>query len=105
MRFVETPIFTKEVRSGFDEEDYRALQLALLLRPEQGTLIQGTGGLRKIRWSGKSHGKSGGYRIIYYWDKPTETLFMLYAYPKNQQEDLTASQKKKLRRLVQEEFG
>jgi mRNA-degrading endonuclease RelE of RelBE toxin-antitoxin system len=105
MRFVETPLFTKEVRSAFDDEDYRALQLALVLRPEQGTLIQGTGGLRKVRWGGKGHGKSGGYRIIYYWDKATETLFMLYAYPKNKQVELTALQKKALRRLVQEEFG
>jgi mRNA-degrading endonuclease RelE of RelBE toxin-antitoxin system len=105
MRFVETPIFTKEVRAAFEDEVYRALQLVLILRPEQGTLIPGTSGLRKIRWGGKGHGKSGGYRIIYYWDKPTETLFMLYAYPKNKQADLTASQKKVLRLLVQEEFG
>ena len=105
MRFVETPIFTKEVRVAFNDDDYRALQLALVLRPEQGPLIPGTGGLRKVRWGGKGHGKSGGYRIIYYWDRLTETLFMLYAYPKNKQVDLTASQKKVLQRLVQKEFG
>jgi mRNA-degrading endonuclease RelE of RelBE toxin-antitoxin system len=68
---VETPIFTKKVLSSIEDEDYRALQLALMLRPEQGKLIAGTGGLRKIRWAGKGHGKSGGYRMIYYWDKPS----------------------------------
>ena len=77
MRFVETPIFTKELRSAIDDDDYRALQAALLLRPEQGRLIPKTGGLRKIRWAGKGHGKSGGYRIIYYWDKAAETIYML----------------------------
>jgi mRNA-degrading endonuclease RelE of RelBE toxin-antitoxin system len=104
MRFVETPIFTREIRSSLADETYRALQSALLLRPEQGDLIIGTGGLRKIRWGGKSHGKSGGYRIIYYWDKPTETVYMLFIYPKNRQEDLTPQQKRILRRLVREEF-
>jgi mRNA-degrading endonuclease RelE of RelBE toxin-antitoxin system len=104
MRFVETPIFTKEVLSLIEDEEYRTLQMALVLRPEQGRLIAGTGGLRKIRWAGKGHGKSGGCRIIYYWDKPTETVYMLYVYPKNRQEGLTSQQKKLLSNLVREEF-
>ena len=104
MRFVETPIFTKELRSAIDDDDYQALQTALLLRPEQGRLIPGTGGLRKIRWAGKGHGRSGGYRIIYYWDKASETVYMLYLYAKNRQENLTPQQAKLPSRLVQEEF-
>ena len=104
MRFVETPIFTKELRSAIDDDEYQALQTALLLRPEQGMLIAKTGGLRKVRWTGKGHGKSGGYRIIYYWDRGTETIYMLYLYPKNRQENLTVQQAKLLSRLVQKEF-
>ena len=60
MKFVETPIFTKKVLSSIADEDYRALQLALVLRPEQGTLIAGTGGLRKIRWAGKGMARVAG---------------------------------------------
>jgi len=104
MRFVETPIFTKELRAAIDDDEYQALQTALLLRPEQGRLIPKTGGLRKIGWTGKGHGKSGGYRIIYYWDKGTETVYMLCLYAKNKQENLTAQQAKLLSRLVEEEF-
>ena len=74
------------------------------MRPEQGPLIPGTGGLRKIRWGGRGHGKSGGYRIIYYWDGRIETFYMLYLYPKNEQEDLTAYQAKLLGQLVRKEF-
>lgn len=48
--------------------------------------------------------KSGGYRVIYYWDRPTETVYMLFVYPKNRQEDLTAEQTRILRKLVREEF-
>lgn len=50
LRFAETPVFTASVRRLLEDEQYRALQLALLLRPEQGPLIPGGGGLRKIRW-------------------------------------------------------
>jgi hypothetical protein len=104
MRFVETPIFTRSVKALVTDEDYRALQLALALRPEQGALIQGAGGLRKLRWAGSGRGKSGGLRIIYYWDKAETAFYMLLAYAKNDQEDLTPAQLRVLSRLVREEF-
>jgi len=104
MRFVETPVFTRTVTSLLDEEQYRALQLALALRPEQGDLIRDSGGLRKLRWGLAGRGKRGGARVIYYWDTPTETFYMLYAYTKQEQGDLTPRQVKVLRRLVREEF-
>jgi len=65
MRFVETPVFTKRVKDLLPDEDYRTLQIALLLRPEQGPLIKGGGGLRKVRWALKGVGKRGGVRVIY----------------------------------------
>jgi hypothetical protein len=80
------------------------LQLALLQRPASGALIPKGGGLRKLRWSLPGRGKRGGLRVIYFWDEPSATLYMLYAYPKNEQEDLTAKQLRVLARLVQEEF-
>ena len=104
MRFVETPVFTASVRGVLTDEAYRALQVALLLRPEQGALIPGSGGLRKVRWAGSGRGKRGGVRILYYWHPGEETFYMLVAYAKNVQDDLTAAQLKVLRRLVAEEF-
>ena len=104
MRFVETLIFTEEVRDLLGEEEYRALQLALLFRPEQGALIKGSGGLRKIRWGAKGKGKRGGCRVIYYLDKPHDVIYMLFVYQKSAQEDLTPAQIKTLARLVKEKF-
>jgi putative transcriptional regulator len=51
MRFVETPTFTAALRRHLDDEPYRQLQIALMLRPEQGPVIRGAGGLRKVRWA------------------------------------------------------
>jgi mRNA-degrading endonuclease RelE of RelBE toxin-antitoxin system len=104
MKFLETPIFTRIVIQSLSDYEYRLLQTALMLRPEQGVLIPGTSGLRKLRWGGKGHGKRGGYRLIYYWDRPSDAIYMLYLYPKNEQENLTAAQTKVLRLLVEKEF-
>ena len=97
MRFVETPIFTNRIKHLLDEDDYRALQTALLLRPEQGPVIKSSGGLRKIRWALKGSGKRGGIRIIYYWHPGDEIFYMLFAYQKSSQGDLTPSQLRTLR--------
>jgi mRNA-degrading endonuclease RelE of RelBE toxin-antitoxin system len=104
VRFAETRTFTRAVRRLLSDDDYRTLQLALALRPEQGPIIKGSGGLRKVRAGLAGRGKSGGVRIIYYWDKSQELFYMLFAYPKNVQEDPTREQLRILSRLVREEF-
>jgi mRNA-degrading endonuclease RelE of RelBE toxin-antitoxin system len=104
MKFIETSVFTSDAQDLLSDEDYRGLQLALLLRPEQGRVIPGSGGLRKIRWKAKGKGKRGGIRVIYYWITAEDTIFMLLAYEKLAQDDLTPAQAKVLRRIVREEL-
>jgi len=104
VRFVETPVFTREVTELLSDEEYRRLQLALLFRPEQGPLIPRSGGLRKLRWGRRGGGKRGGLRVIYYWDKEADTVYMLFAFPKSEQEDLTTKQLRVLSKLVREEL-
>ena len=104
MIFVETSVFTSQILGLTTDERYRALQLALLLRPEQGPLIQGCGGLRKVRWPEPGSGKRGGLRIIYFWAEDEGVIYMIFAYRKARQMNLTNDQIKALRRLVKEEF-
>src|SRR5438105_14065214 len=99
MRFVETSIFTAVLRRHLADEEYRALQLSLVLRPDQGKLIPRSGGLRKLRWKATGRGKRGGLRVIYYWAVGDMVCLMLYLYAKNEQGDLTAAQMKELARL------
>ncbi len=104
MRFVETTIFTKQVVGLLGDEEYRALQAALMIRPDLGALIRGSGGLRKVRWTVRGVGKRGGMRVIYYWFSPNETFLMLFAYLKTVQSDLTPGQLRVLRKIVDEEY-
>lgn len=60
MVFVETPLFTAQLRTMLDDDEYRALQLALGLRPDQGALIRGSGGLRKVDGAYAADGSVGG---------------------------------------------
>ena len=102
MLFIETPIFTKLVIDLISDDEYRKLQLALVLRPEARKLISGSGGLRKIRCKSGGRGKRGGLRVIYFWDVPMDIIFMLLIYKKSKQKDLNPNQLKILRNLVKE---
>lgn len=101
MIFIETSIFTKEVKRLLPDDEYKELQADLMLRPEAGAIIKGSGGLRKIRWNLPGVGKRGALRIIYYFDPP-DTVYMLLPYKKTDQDDLTPSQLKFLRNLMKE---
>jgi hypothetical protein len=79
MVFIETSIFTKEIQHLISDNYYRMLQTSLMLRPDAGSFIRGSGGLRKIRWNLPGIGKRGALRIIYYWNPP-DTIFMLFPY-------------------------
>ena len=70
MQIVETSVFTRLLAGLLSEEEYRGLQAELVARPHAGALIQGGGGIRKVRWAAQGKGKSGGVRLIYYWAPP-----------------------------------
>ncbi|MGA7875758.1 MAG: hypothetical protein WCA08_08850 [Desulfoferrobacter sp.] len=84
------------------DDSYRKLQQAILVRPEAGSIIPGGAVLRKLRWNLPRTGKRGSLRIIYYWDAPSDTVYMLLAYRKSKQGDLTQDQLRILSRLIKE---
>lgn len=99
MVFYETNIFTAQIINLLSDESYRELQNHIVANPEAGDLIPGSQGLRKIRWKVEGRGKRGGMRVIYYL-VTREEVFMIFAYKKNEQENLTPEQTRKLRQLV-----
>lgn len=102
MIFIETPIFTRLVQAILEDDEYRQLQIALIAQPDLGPVIRGSGGLRKMRWALPGKGKSGGVRVIYYL-VTEDRILMVYIYPKGQQDDLTADQLKRLRKIIEGE--
>ena len=104
MDIIETSIFTSQIVKLMTDEEYADLQSALVKKPDAGKIIRGSGGIRKLRWATKGHGKRGGARIIYFWFVSPRKLLMLFAYPKNALSDLSSKQLKILKQVVEEEF-
>lgn len=100
MIFIETPVFTRQIKELVNDEAYSDLQQELIRDPEVGAAIKGAGGIRKIRIAAKGHGKRGGGRVIYYYFVSESRIAMLLAYPKNVQDDLTATQLKALVKII-----
>ena len=101
--FIHTEPFRKCWKAmGLNDNDLLALEKLLLADPKAGDVIEGTGGARKIRISlNDNKGKSGGGRVIYVDIYEKSRIYLLFAYPKNVQENLTADQKKAIRNLIE----
>jgi mRNA-degrading endonuclease RelE of RelBE toxin-antitoxin system len=100
--FREAASFTRRMLEYMGDESYAQLQWYLLSRPDAGDLIQGSGGIRKVRWAVAGKGKRGGTRVIYYWASAHGLFFMLDIYAKSEKEDLTSGELRMLRNLVKE---
>ncbi|HHT0893825.1 TPA: type II toxin-antitoxin system RelE/ParE family toxin [Klebsiella variicola subsp. variicola] len=98
--FVETSVFTREMKTLLSDDEYKEFQTFLIENPEAGDLIVGTGGCRKVRWSRQGTGKSSGVRAIYYFYNPAGRLYMLIIYPKSEKDSLTAAEKNQLKAVV-----
>ena len=90
-------------RLRLTDDDLRNLERAIMARPDGGSVMAGTGGVRKLRFAPPSRpsGKSGGFRVCYAWFMTSATAVLLLIYPKNELENLTAADKKSIRFAVE----
>lgn len=102
MVFIELSPFVAFRAEYWSDDDLRALQNLLLIRPDAGEVIRGGSGLRKLHWSASGRGKRGGARVIYYRHVPRECIYLVYAYAKNVQDDLTREQVRMLANLMKD---
>jgi hypothetical protein len=99
--FIHTNSFDKAWSDmGCDDDDLSILQKAISDDPQGSPVIQGTGGVRKIRITLEGRGKRGGARVLYVDFTVRETVGLVFAYPKSDKENITESEKKIMRQLV-----
>lgn len=96
----ETPTYLRAVDEFWDTDTKEEFKNYIGVNPLAGDIIPNTGGLRKIRWKSSNGGKRGGARVIYYFYDEAQPIYLLFAYSKNIQTDLTEHEKKLLRNLV-----
>jgi hypothetical protein len=102
--FVESPAFCRWRDEHLDDERFRALQNVLIINPWIGKVIEGSGGLRKLRIGLPGRGKHGGGRLIYYFWARVDRCYLLMAYAKSGQDDLTPDQRRRLAEAMNEEI-
>ena len=109
MKITVTPLrkFERDVNSliasrALLKDDYEDFKKHLAENPELGPTITKTGGVRKTRLKSATKGKSGGFRVCYFYLPERHELFLICIYGKNKQEDLNESDKKELKMLVTE---
>lgn len=99
--FIEVPLFTKRWKEiGLNDSDLLNLQIMLLKNPESGPIMEGTGGIRKVRFPLENKGKSGSVRICYTDFEEYEIIYLITAFTKNEQDNLSAEEKNVLKKLV-----
>ena len=99
--FVMTAAFDKQWKHmGLDDDDLRRLQKAILQNPKAGDVIPGTGRLRKMRFAFEGRGKSGSARVTYVDFLLYQTVYLIYAYSKNEKDNLTQEECRQIKKMI-----
>jgi hypothetical protein len=100
LTIAEVPEYIRQVEKLLTEDERREVVDYLAANPMAGAVMQGTGGVRKMRWGRQGHGKRGGVRVIYYFHSERMPLYLLTVFAKNERENLTMAERNELARLV-----
>ena len=96
----ELPEYIKRADSLLTDFERRAVIDYLAEHPLAGDVMEGTGGIRKLRWGRGSKGKSGGVRVIYYYHDQRIPLYLLTMFGKGERANLSKADRNALSRLV-----
>jgi mRNA-degrading endonuclease RelE of RelBE toxin-antitoxin system len=103
VEFIEAAAFSKYVYNYLTEDEYLGLQGFLLKYPEFGKVVPASGGVRKLRWGASGKGKSGGVRVIYYFKKQDDEIWLLTIYSKNETENIPAHILRQIRKEIEDD--
>lgn len=105
--FVELPAFERYRADYLDDDGFDGLRNALMSNPTAGDLIQGAGGLRKVRYGDRRRGKGkrGGLRVIYYWWESGAQFWLFTLYDKDEMEDISPGERKILKERLKRELA
>lgn len=99
--FVESPLFTKQVHDYLTDEEYGAFQVFLATNPDTGAVVRGSGGVRKVRWSRRGTGKSGGVRVLYFTRTEDGEIWLLLIYAKSATDSIPGHILKALKEVME----
>ncbi len=97
---VELPEFIRRAKKLLSETERERLIHSLAAHPDSGVLLEGTGGIRKVRWKREGMGKSGGVRVMYYYHNEHYPVFLLTVFGTSEQSNMSKAERNELAQLV-----
>jgi len=97
---IETPSYLRDAKKLLNDEEREAVVNFLSSSPNAGDLIKETGGVRKVRWAREDTGKSGAYRVIYFFHSMEIPLFILNVFAKNEKVNISREERNELKKLT-----
>lgn len=97
---VGLPGYESQATALLDEDERMALEFYIACAPEDHPVIPGAGGFRKARWARPGKGKSGGFRVVYFFLLEPGRIYMAGLYAKSRKENLSAADRNVLARLA-----
>ena len=85
------------------DQEFSQLQGELIKNPEAGSVVRGSGGVRKLRWGAKGRGKRGGFRVVYFIRRPKDIIWMLTMYPKSEMDSIPGHVLKQIREEIEDD--
>lgn len=98
---VESPIFQRLWPRYWDEDERADFASFIAINPDSGSVIRGSGGVRKVRWSREGIGKSGGVRIVYLTRNEAGEVYLLTLYSKSKSGNISLDTLKEIRRALE----
>ena len=100
LEIVEVGSFAADAENILSAQEIEEMKRELACVRQLGSVIEGTGGLRKFRFGAKGKGKSGGARVLYYYGGDHMPIFLIALYPKSEKENISAAEKKAIKKLI-----
>ena len=101
---VETPGYLSDAKAIFTDKEREGVVTMVANEPACGEVMQGTGGVRKVRVGRGSKGKSGGGRVVYIHHDANHPIFLLAAFAKNEKSNLSKAECNGLAKFVKSLF-
>jgi len=98
---IETPVYSRKAEALLSDSDREDFAVFISRNPTAGSVVRGSGGVRKVRWARTGSGKSGGVRVIYYNMLEEEEVWLLTLYAKNERSTIPGHELKLIKEAIE----
>ena len=97
---IETPVYLRQADALLEDDERDSIAAYLAMKPNAGSVIRSSGGIRKLRWRAADGGKRGGFQVIYFNRLEQGQIWLLTVFSKRQHEIISTRELAKVRKAM-----